>query len=229
MGWLLRFLVSTTKILIKAFLLDSPFGSAYNLHRADPPLHRRFDALANEFGLDGIELYTVNEDLPNAIPIGHRVIITSGLIERLDDETLDVVLSHSLAHIKLGHDRSIAVAGIGLIGVVLVILLWPLSSSRRGLLLTAILGMGGALISARSRRCVETADRVVVDHLDSPEPLARTIIALQTGQLNIDPSTYSPPRQSRLHRMMGFYPPTGRRLSTILEAEISSSGVRESD
>jgi len=69
-----------------------------------PALHRRLTRLATGAGLATPDLYVVESSTPNSFALdgaGKPVVaVSEGLLVTLDDEQLDAVLAHELAHLK---------------------------------------------------------------------------------------------------------------------------------
>jgi heat shock protein HtpX len=70
-----------------------------------PELWRKVENLSITAGLPMPRLYIVPDDSPNAFAAGRNpkqaiVAVTSGLLERLDEEELEGVLAHELSHIR---------------------------------------------------------------------------------------------------------------------------------
>jgi hypothetical protein len=64
---------------------------------------------------DGYDLVVLEMEQPLAYVVAGRarqVVITSGLIDQLSDAELDAVVTHELAHLRLGHRRSLAVLAV---------------------------------------------------------------------------------------------------------------------
>jgi len=79
-----------------------------------PELHARAGRLAATAGLPAPDVALVDSSVPNAFATGRTqadgtVVVTSSLRETLDDEELDAVLAHELAHIR---NRDAAVMSI---------------------------------------------------------------------------------------------------------------------
>lgn len=80
----------------------------------DRDLHSRLRRLAQTAGMPTPDLALVPTDAPNAYATGRSredatVVVTRGLVEQLDDDELDAVLAHELAHIR---NRDAAVMSI---------------------------------------------------------------------------------------------------------------------
>lgn len=99
---------------------------AVSISRDDYPvaydsLHR----LAHQAGVAPPALAVVSTDEPNAITAGTGgrsvVCVTVGLLERLDDDELEAVLAHEIAHLKNGDTAVMTAAGFpATLGVVML-------------------------------------------------------------------------------------------------------------
>ncbi len=70
-----------------------------------PDLHRRIDRLSQQADLPKPTVAVANTQVPNAFATGRNrnnatVAVTTGLLRSLDDDELDGVLAHELAHVK---------------------------------------------------------------------------------------------------------------------------------
>lgn len=68
-------------------------------------LYARIGRLATTAGMPSPDLAIIESDVPNAFATGRSrqdatVAVTTGLVETLDDDELDAVLAHELAHVR---------------------------------------------------------------------------------------------------------------------------------
>lgn len=97
----------------------------------DERIERIVRSLAKEAGIEMPKLYVINSPQPNAFATGRSkkhcaIAVTSGLLELLDEEEIEGVLSHEVAHIK---NRDILISTIaatiaGAISYIAEILWW---------------------------------------------------------------------------------------------------------
>lgn len=71
-----------------------------------PRLHRYLQWGCKILGVDEPEMYVNMEPVPNAYTYGHTrpfIVLTSGLVDLLDEQERLFVIGHELGHIKFGH------------------------------------------------------------------------------------------------------------------------------
>lgn len=139
----------------------SVLGSAVRVdERQFPRVHRLLMDAATTLDIATLpEVYVDNDPHPNAMTIGHDtpfIVLTSGLVDLLDDDELAFVIGHELGHVASGHAvyqtlllrllqltvvfASIPLGGLGLRVIIAGLMEWfrkaELSADRAGLLAT---------------------------------------------------------------------------------------------
>jgi heat shock protein HtpX len=120
-GWLLSLyfgqwvfavvvVVAIVMIVVNLFMGDDLVTSVSRARRVErkeeaPALWRLVENLAITAGLPMPRLYIVTDEAPNAFAAGRNpeqavVAVTTGLLERLDEEELEGVLAHEMSHIR---------------------------------------------------------------------------------------------------------------------------------
>ena len=108
-GALLAFLIVLAVNLIAYFASDRIVLARYRAQEVtaqeQPRLHGIVSALAAKAGLPMPRVYLIPEATPNAFATGRNpqhaaVAVTAGLLGQLDEEELEGVLAHELAHVK---------------------------------------------------------------------------------------------------------------------------------
>jgi Zn-dependent protease with chaperone function len=90
----------------RLYYLDNVAGNVRVSARQLPRLHRSLQWGCKILDLDEPELYVTLDPIPNAFTYGHTrpfIVMTSGLIDMLDDEESFFVIAHELGHIKASH------------------------------------------------------------------------------------------------------------------------------
>ena len=121
LGWLLSlwfgtgalfvaFGVAVVMLLVNLFAGDDLIAAVAGARRIErkeeaPELWRMVENLSITAGLPMPRLYIVTDDSPNAFAAGRSpkqaiVGVTTGLLERLDEEELEGVLAHEMSHIR---------------------------------------------------------------------------------------------------------------------------------
>ncbi|KKW33102.1 MAG: Protease HtpX-like protein [Candidatus Uhrbacteria bacterium GW2011_GWA2_52_8d] len=172
-------------------------SGAKAIQKADNPrLYRLIENLAITAGMQTPKIYLVPDSAGNAFATGRdpqhaSIAVTTGLMEMLDDQELQGVLSHELSHIK-NYDIRVMTIVIVLVGVVLLLsdmllrsMFWGGRDSDNksgGILL--IIGLVLAILSplfaeliklavSRSREYLADADGALLTRY--PEGLARAL------------------------------------------------------
>jgi Zn-dependent protease with chaperone function len=92
--------------LERIFYLQNTASNVRVTKRQFPRLHRSLGWGCKILGVEEPEMYISLDPVPNAFTYGHTrpfVVLTSGLVDLLDDEERFFVIAHELGHIKAGH------------------------------------------------------------------------------------------------------------------------------
>jgi Zn-dependent protease with chaperone function len=92
--------------LERVFYLENIASSVRVTPRMFGRLHRSLGWACQVLDLAEPELYVTLDPVPNAYTYGHTrpfVVLTSGLVDMLDDEECFFVIAHELGHIKAAH------------------------------------------------------------------------------------------------------------------------------
>jgi Zn-dependent protease with chaperone function len=92
--------------LERIFYLQNTASNVRVTKRQFPRLHRSLGWGCKILGVEEPEMYISLDPVPNAYTYGHTrpfVVLTSGLVDMLDDEERFFVIAHELGHIKAGH------------------------------------------------------------------------------------------------------------------------------
>jgi len=140
-------------------------------------LHRSLRWGCKILDIEEPELYVTLDPAPNAYTYGHTrpfVVLTSGLVDMLNDEERFFVLAHELGHIKAQHVLYTVLARN--IAVVMALV------SQMTLGIGKLLGLGLELaLYEWYRRSELTADRAALLCVQDLEPCVRTFMKLAGG------------------------------------------------
>jgi Zn-dependent protease with chaperone function len=92
--------------LERVFYLQNTASNVRVTARQFSRLHRALGWGCKIIGVEEPEMYVALDPTPNAFTYGHTrpfIVLTSGLIDMLDDEERFFVIAHELGHIKAGH------------------------------------------------------------------------------------------------------------------------------
>jgi Zn-dependent protease with chaperone function len=161
----------------RLYYLDNVAGNVRVGPRQLPRLHRALQWGCKILDVEEPELYITLDPIPNAFTYGHTrpfIVLTSGLVELLDDEERFFVIAHELGHIKADHvlytvlAKNIA-AIMALVGQVT-------------LGIGSILGQGLVIaLNDWFRKAELTADRAGLLCVQDIEPCLRTFMKLAGG------------------------------------------------
>jgi heat shock protein HtpX len=102
---------------------------AKKIERKDnPEIYQIVENLCRIFNLPLPKIYLINEDQPNAFATGRNknhsaVVLTKGLLKRLEKSEIEGVLAHELAHIK-NNDMLLQTITVTLVGFVIILSDW---------------------------------------------------------------------------------------------------------
>ena len=94
----------------------------------NPYVYKLIENLTIAAGLPMPKVYIINDPAPNAFATGRdprhaSVAITTGLIERLENEELEGVIAHELSHVK-NYDIRLMTIVVVLVGIISVLTQW---------------------------------------------------------------------------------------------------------
>ncbi|MCD6085620.1 M48 family metallopeptidase [bacterium] len=199
---LIAVVISVTQTFLSYFYSDKIILSMVKARRIEkkdnPELYRIVENLSITAGLPMPQVYIMDELQPNAFATGRNpkhsaIVVTAGLLEKLEKSELEGVIAHELSHIKnkdifLG---SIVVVLVGIVALVSDFFLRSLfwfgprrDSEREGGAIFLILGIIAAILApiaatliqlAISRKREFLADASAVLLTRYPEGLARAL------------------------------------------------------
>lgn len=90
----------------RVFYLENTADNVRVSDKMFPRLHRLLKWSCKILGVEEPEFYVSTDPVPNAYTYGHKrpfIVMTSGLIDMLDEEEQMFVIAHELGHIRFGH------------------------------------------------------------------------------------------------------------------------------
>jgi len=94
----------------------------------NPHVYRMVENLAITAGLPMPRVYIIADSAPNAFATGRdpqhaSIVVTTGIVERLENEELEGVIAHELSHVK-NFDIRLMTAVVVLVGIISIIAQW---------------------------------------------------------------------------------------------------------
>jgi Zn-dependent protease with chaperone function len=92
--------------LERVFYLENVADNVRVTDKMFPRLHRYLQWGTKILGVEEPEMYVTTDPIPNAYTYGHNrpfIVLTSGLVDLLDEEERLFVIGHELGHIKCQH------------------------------------------------------------------------------------------------------------------------------
>jgi len=158
-----------------------------------PDLHRRVESLSRDMGIDKPRLMIASMGVPNAFAVGRKgagtVVVSQELLRTLDDDEVEGVLAHELAHIR-NRDVVMMVLGQGIASIVAIVAQWAVlltgDNDIADFFLAIVVGQLTQMlvmlfVFAISRYREYVADSDAAAEIGSGEPLARALEKISSG------------------------------------------------
>jgi heat shock protein HtpX len=209
-----------------------------------PDLHARVTRLSRQADLPKPKVAVADSGVPNAFATGRSqassaVCVTTGLLRRLDDEELEGVLAHELAHIKNRDVVVMTVASfLSTIAFLVVRFGWLFGGgrNRNGGVIVAIVAslvvwvVSFLLIRALSRYREFAADRGGAAITGNPSALASALLAIDGSMDGVPEEDLRdrdemnaffiiPIRSGIVGRLFSTHPSTEKRVERLRELE----------
>jgi len=213
-----------------------------------PDLHRKVERLAQQADLPKPKIAVADSRTPNAFATGRSqdnaaVAVTTGIVDLLDDEELEGVLAHELAHIKNRDVMVMTIASfLSTIAFLVVRWGWLFSGGRsRGgqqqvpvfvaiLFSLVVWILSFLLIRALSRYREFAADRGGASITGRPAALATALMKIDSGMENVPKDDLRgqsemnaffiiPIRSGFVGRLFSTHPSTEKRIERLRDLE----------
>ena len=209
-----------------------------------PELHRTIERLAQQADLPKPQVAVADSRVPNAFATGRNqqnatVAVTSGLMRTLNQEELEGVLAHELAHIKNRDVMVMTIASfLSTIAFIVVRWGWLFGGNGRNQapVYVAILAslivwvVSFFLIRALSRYREYSADRGAASITGNPSALASALMAISGRMDNVPQEDLReqaemnaffiiPIRSGFIGKIASTHPPTEKRIEKLRELE----------
>ncbi|SFC27857.1 Heat shock protein. Metallo peptidase. MEROPS family M48B [Halobiforma haloterrestris] len=213
-----------------------------------PQLHASIERLSQQADLPKPKVAVIDSDVPNAFATGRNqknaaVAVTTGLLRSLDQEEVDGVLAHELAHVK-NRDMMVMTIASFLSTIAFMIVRWGAffggghGRGRQGgggvvvaILVSLIVWIiSYLLIRALSRYREYAADRGAAAITGNPSALASALLKI-SGEMDKVPKDdlreeaemnaffIIPIKSGVVGRLFSTHPPTERRIEQLRELE----------
>ena len=175
----------------------------------DPRLADVTEGLCATFGLSMPSLHVVDDDVPNACALGRDarrsdLVVTTGLLRRVDPIELEGVIAHELAHVKRGDN------GVSCVGITLGTLLGGETMLRR------CVGKG------REYR----ADVVGASAVRYPRGLLGALRTMMEAPAPGEGSLFASPSRFGRTRWVWIDPSVGHRDDPVVPGDLDATSVR---
>jgi heat shock protein HtpX len=215
-----------------------------------PDLHRRIERLSQQADLPKPTVAVADTQVPNAFATGRNkknatVAVTTGLLRSLDEDELDGVLAHELAHVKNRDVMVMTIASfLSTIAFIIVRWGWLLGGNNRqgapvivAILVSIVVWIVSfLLIRALSRYREYTADRGAALITGKPGALASALMTID-GRMDRVPQEdlrqeaemnaffIIPIRSGFIGKIASTHPPTEKRVERLrgLEREMETA------
>ncbi|THE66730.1 protease [Salinadaptatus halalkaliphilus] len=199
-------------------------------------VHQMTESLCRDMGMDKPRLMVAEMGVPNAFATGRKgsgvVVVSSELMRLLDDDELEGVVAHELAHLN---NRDTIMMTIGqsiatIVGYAVFFLVQALGENNPGSFIIAMIASTVAnflvmiLVMAISRYREYIADDTARQYIGSGDPLARALEKISQGAQNRDPKIEDSgvnalcifnADTSMLQQVFSTHPPTEKRIEKL--------------
>ncbi|MFP8951438.1 M48 family metallopeptidase [Natrialbaceae archaeon A-arb3/5] len=199
-------------------------------------VHQMTESLCRDMGMEKPRLMVAEMGVPNAFATGRKgagvVVVSTELMHLLDDDELEGVVAHELAHLS---NRDTIMMTLGqsiatIVGYAVFFLVQMLGENNPGSFIIAMIASTVAnflvmiLVFAISRYREYVADDTARQYVGSGEPLARALEKISKGAENREPKVEDSgvnalcifnADTSALQQLFSTHPPTEKRIEKL--------------
>ncbi len=200
-----------------------------------PEIHRQVEALSDEMGIEKPRLMIARMGVPNAFAVGRKgagtVVVSEELLRTLNDDEVEGVLAHELAHIG-NRDVVMMVLGQGIASIVAIVAQWVVlltgDNDIADFFLALVVGQIVQLfvmlfVMAISRYREYVADSDAAGAIGGGEPLARALEKISSENERAQESAIDQEVSalcifgdtSGLARLFATHPPIEKRIERL--------------
>ncbi len=191
----LTLLVATVRLVVREFRGDGMVLASLDARRPDGAERTRLAPLvgrcAQQAGLPAPSVRVRPVDAPEALSVGYRpetttLVVSTGLLDALDDRELEAVVAHELAHVKNRDAAVMTLASLPVAGA-RALADREAADEDAASLLVYLVGattgvLGRALVASLSRAREVAADRGAVAITGDPSALASALGTLDSAR-----------------------------------------------
>jgi heat shock protein HtpX len=200
-------------------------------------VHRTVESLADGMGVEKPRLMVARMGVPNAFAVGRKgsatVVVSEELLRLLDDDELEGVLAHELAHVR-NRDVVTMVLGQGVASIVAIVAQWAVlltgDNDLADFFLAMVVGQITQLlvmvfVFAISRYREYVADSDAAAEVGGGDPLARALEKISRGSERASDSAVDAEvnalcifgEDRGIARLFATHPPVEKRIERLRE------------
>lgn len=201
-----------------------------------PQIYQAVEQLSRDMNMPMPRLMIADMGVPNAFAVGRKkagtVVVSRELIQTLDQQEIEGVLAHELAHIR-NRDVVMMILGQSIASLVGIVVYYAMMFGGRRNIGSFILAYFGAMVAqmlvlvfvrAISRYREYVADADAANAIGSGEPLARALEKIQAGNENVEEQHVDDnvaalmifdPEHGLLRSIFSTHPPAEKRIRRL--------------
>ena len=201
-----------------------------------PQIYRATEQLSRDMNMPMPRLMVADMGVPNAFAVGRKkagtVVVSTELIRTLNQDELEGVIAHELAHIR-NRDVVMMILGQSIASLVGIVVYYAMMFGGRRNIGSFILAYFGAMVAqmlvlvfvrAISRYREYVADADAANAIGTGEPLARALEKIQSGNESVEDQHVDDnvaalmifdPEHGLLRSIFSTHPPAEKRIERL--------------